>query len=248
MPGRANITPVSHAQFQTTHWSVVLAARQDGTAEASQALESLCTDYWYPIYAWLRRQNHPPHDAQDLTQSFLVHLLDGQRLQTVHPDKGRFRSFLLASLKNFLANERDRAQALKRGGQFQFVSVDETEGEARLAREPVAPGRTPDRAFEQSWATTLLETVLARLSQEYAAAGKTAVFETLRECLSGDREAVSYRDVAARFQLTESGIKMIVLRMRRRFGELLRVEIARTVGRPEEVDEEIRSLFAAVSG
>lgn len=239
--------PTHGASFRTTHWSVILAAGQTSGPNAREALEELCQTYWYPLYAWLRRQNHSVADAQDLTQSFLLHLLAGERLLQVHPAKGRFRSFLLASLKNFIANERDRAQALKRGGRLTFLSVDRVHGEARFASEVAGPGRTPDQAFEQSWAMALLDTVLARLRQEYVTEGKGQTFEALQVYLDGDRACAPYAEVAVQLGLSESGVKMAVQRLRRRFGERLRAEILRTVSRPEEVDEEIRSLFAAVS-
>lgn len=232
--------------FRTTHWSVVLAADGSANPAAAAALETLCAAYWYPLYSFLRRQGKASHDAQDLTQSFFAHLLEKDRLRSVDPRKGRFRSFLLASIKNFLANEWDKARALKRGGEFSFVSVDEALGEERFSREPADPA-SPDRAFQQSWAMTLLETVLARLRDEYSAGGKAGLFEALQGCLSGDRGA-SYAAIAARLGSTEAAVTMTALRMRRRFGELLRAEIANTVTRPGEVDEEIRSLFAAVSG
>jgi RNA polymerase sigma factor (sigma-70 family) len=231
--------------FQTTHWSVVLTAGQDGDTKASTALERLCQTYWFPIYTYLRRQNREREDAQDLTQGFFEHLLQNQRLQTVRPHKGKFRSFLLASLKNFLANEWDKRRALKRGGEFAFVSLDEEVAESRFRREPYHEA-TPEKAFEQSWALTLLDSVLAQLRRDYVSADKTALFEAIQVYLSGDNDAAPYAETAARMNLTESALKMSVLRLRRRFGELLRAEISQTVTRPEELDEEIRALFAAV--
>ncbi len=232
--------------FATTHWSQVLAAGGQSNPDATVALEALCRTYWYPLYAYLRRQSYGVHDAQDLTQSFFVHLLAGERLQTVHPAKGKFRSFLLASLKNFLNNEHDRRQALKRGGQITFVSVDEALGEEQFQREP-AHTETPDKAFEQSWAVTLLGSVLAQLRSEYVRESKAEVFEALQVYLAGDGGGAPYVATGQRLGLGESGVKMAVLRLRRRFGELLRTTIAHTVTRPEEVEEEIRHLFAAVS-
>ena len=234
------------ADFRTTHWSVVLAAGQTTTPQSAAALETLCQRYWYPLYAYLRRHGRSPHDAQDLTQSFFAHLLANHRLQTVHPAKGRFRSFLLVSLKNFLANEWDKAQALKRGAQFSFISVDAEMGEGRL-RQELSHDATPDKAFEPSWALTLLETVLGQLKKEYARAEKPALFDALQGYLSGDKDAVPYAEMAARLNLTEAALKMSVRRLQRRFGEMLRAEIAHTVSRPEEIEEEIRALFAAVS-
>jgi len=231
--------------FQTTHWSVVMNAAQDGDVKASTALERLCQTYWFPIYAYLRRQNREREDAQDLTQSFFGHLLQNERLRTVQPHKGKFRSFLQASLKNFLANEWDKRRALKRGGEFTFVSLDEEVAENRFRREPYHEA-TPETAFEQSWALTLLDSVLAQLRRDYVNADKTALFEAIQVYLSGDNNATPYAKTAARMNLTEGALKMAVLRLRRRFGELLRAEIAQTVTRPEELDEEIRALFAAV--
>jgi RNA polymerase sigma-70 factor (ECF subfamily) len=249
MPEFAQFYPYPEGQapqFATTHWSVVLAAGNEGAAHCSEALEKLCGAYWYPLYAYLRRRGYGVHDTQDLTQSFFVHLLQNNRLGTVNPAKGKFRSFLLASLKNFLTNEWDKAQTLKRGAQFTFISTDEEIGESRFRREP-SHDATPDKAFEQSWALTLLESVLGQLKMEYAGAGKSPLFEALQGYLSGDKSGVPYGEMAARLSLTEAALKMSVLRLRRRFGELLRAEIAQTVARPDEIDEEIRALFAAVN-
>jgi DNA-directed RNA polymerase specialized sigma24 family protein len=232
--------------FRTTRWSVVLAAGDAALPQAAMALETLCRTYWYPLYAHLRRAGRSHEDAQDLTQAFFVSLLDHHGLRQVHPAKGKFRSFLLASLKHFLANEWDKVQAMKRGGQFTFVPLDDEVVRERFRREPADLG-TPDRAFEQSWATTLLESVLGQLQQAYVAEGRGDLFEALQVYLSGDRSGPSYAEIGARFHLGESGVKMAVLRLRRRFGELLRAEIAHTVSQPEEIDDEIRCLFAAVS-
>jgi RNA polymerase sigma factor (sigma-70 family) len=245
-----NLQPVSAVgaggAFHTTHWSVVLAAGRASVPEAALALETLCRTYWYPLYAHLRRAGRSHEDAQDLTQSFLASLLEHQRLRQVHPAKGKFRSFLLASLKHFLANEWDKQRALKRGGQFTFVPLDDEVASERFERELVTVD-TPDRAFEQSWATALLDAVLVQLRDEFAREGKAALFEALQVYLSGDRSGPPYNEVGTRLGLGESGVKMAVLRLRRRFGELLRAEIAHTVSTPEEIDEEIRCLFAAVS-
>ncbi len=242
--GSMALEPARH--FNTTHWSVVLAAGQLTAPGATEALENLCAAYWYPLYAWLRRHGKSLHDAQDLTQAFLVHLLDKDRLQKPAPDHGRFRSFLLASLKNFLANEWDKTQALKRGAKFTFISADEEIGESRFRLEP-SHDDTPDKAFERTWALTLLESVLGQLKKEYAGAGKSGLFDALQGYLSGDKGTLPYVEMAARLDLTEAALKMSVLRLRRRFGELLRAKIAHTVTGPEEIDEEIRSLFAATT-
>lgn len=235
------------AIFATTRWSVVLAASGQSAGESATALEWLCATYWYPLYAYLRRDGHERHTAQDLTQSFLSHLLQDSRLGKVHPDKGRFRSFLLASLKNFCANERRKAQRLKRGAEFHFISIDEVMGEERFQRE-LGHGQTPDRAFEQTWAVTLLETVLVGLREQYAQNGRADTFDALQVHLSGERNGTPYAATATRLGTTEAAVKMAVLRLRRRFAEALRAEIEHTVTSAEEVDEEIRCLFAAVSG
>lgn len=240
MNGRVNT-------FQTTHWSVVLAAGQDGDTQTIPALERLCQTYWFPIYAYLRRQNHDRHNAQDLTQAFFAHLLDKGRLQGVNPAKGKFRSFLIASLKNFLTNEWVKRQTLKRGGQFTFIPLDVENGEARYHLEPFHE-LTPDKAFERTWALATLDAVRRRLQDEYTADGKAELFGTLQPYLSGDKGATPYAEAANQLGLTESAVKMAVLRLRRRFGESLRQEIAQTVADPNEIDEEIRCLFAAVSG
>ena len=232
--------------FRTTHWSLVLAASGPATPEAAAALEQLCATYWYPLYSFLRRHNRSHHDAQDLTQSFIAQLLEKNRLLSVDRRKGKFRSFLLASLKNFLANEWDKTQALKRGGQITFIPANAKVGEERFQRE-LATAAAPEQMFEQSWALTLLELVLANLRAEYTRDDKAELFDALQIYLSGERGATSYAEMATRLNLTEGALKMSVLRLRRRFGELLRAEIANTVTRPEEIDEEIRSLFAAVS-
>lgn len=234
------------AKFKTTHWSVVLAATKPGTQESAAAMETLCRSYWYPLYSFLRRQGYSAPDAQDFTQSFFAHLLAKDALKRVDRRHGKFRSFLLASLKNAMANEWDKQQALKRGGQFSIISIDAEVGEERFCREP-SHEVTPDKAFEQSWAIVVLEGVLERLQREYLADDKAALFNALQPLLSGDKGVVSYADVARQLNMTEGAVKMAVLRSRRRFGELLRAEIANTVTRPEEINEEIRTLFAAVS-
>lgn len=231
--------------FHTTHWSVVLAAGNAADESSAAALEKLCVTYWYPIYGYVRRQGWDVQDAEDLTQSFFAHLLDGPRLATVVPASGKFRSFLLVSLKNFLNNERDRRQALKRGGKVSFISMDQAQGEERFQRE-AAQFESPDHAFEQGWAVIMIESVLGQLRAEHVHDGKALQFEALQPYLSGDRGGMAYAEMAASFGLSESAVKMAVLRLRRRFGELLRAEIAQTVATADEVDQEIRSLFAAV--
>jgi RNA polymerase sigma factor (sigma-70 family) len=232
--------------FATTHWSVVLSACQELTTQNAAALEQLCGTYWYPLFAFLRRSGYDVADAQDLTQSFFAHLLEKDRLQTVNRAKGKFRSFLIASLKNFLANEYDKRRALKRGAQYAFVPLDTQSNEARYCGDPFHE-LTPDRVFDRSWALALVEKTMHRLREEYAAENKASLLDALQIYLSGDKGGMSYSEMAVRLQLSEGAVKMAVLRLRRRFGELLREEVACTVSTPSEVDEEIRYLFASVS-
>ena len=244
-PKHLETEPPAAGHFLTTRWSVVLAATGEPSPAAADALNRLCAAYWYPLYAWMRCRGSSHHDAQDLNQAFFVHLLDQERLRTTGPHKGRFRSFLLASLKNFLANEHDKAQALKRGGQFTIISMDEEQDESRFKFTP-SHHVTPDQAFEQNWAVTLLEAVLGQLREEYTRANKAALFDALQNYLSGDRGLTPYAELAVRMKMSEAALKMAVLRLRRRFGERLRQEIAHTVTTEAEIDGEIRALFAAV--
>ena len=232
--------------FATTHWSVVLSAGQQKSPEAAQALETLCRTYWYPLYAHARRQGHNPEDAQDLTQAFFAHLLRQDFLRGVRPDKGRFRSFLLACLNNFLSDERDRAQTAKRGRGQPPISLDANLAERRYREEPV-DGLTPEIAYERRWAATLLGRARTRLAGEYAAHGKTDLLHRLQEFPLGERGDSSFRDCAVRLSLSESALKSAVHRMRLRYRELVREEVAHTVNDPAEVEAEIRYLIAVVS-
>ena len=241
-PNQANLGAV----FVTTRWSVVLAAGLSSSAASEQALAQLCRTYWYPLYAFVRRQGHSPHDAEDLTQGFFAHLLGRKALGTAEQQKGKFRSFLLASLKNFLANDWDRQHAAKRGGQHSVVSLEAESAEDRYLHEPFHDS-TPEKRFEQTWALTVLETVLQQLRKEYIAAGKAQLFEVLQDHLIGEENA-SYANAAAVLAMKEGSVRMAVLRMRRHFGYLLRREIAHTVSDPGELDEELRHLVASMSG
>jgi len=246
MFNEVNDTSVAnHGQFVTTHWSVVLAAGGLDDTHGQAALARLCRVYWYPLYAYVRRQGHTPEDAQDLTQEFFARLLAKNYLSTVDRAKGRFRSFLLAALRHFLANQWDRAQAAKRGGGQRFISLDETNAETRYGLEP-ADTMTAERIFERRWALTLLELVLSRLRDENAQAGKLELYEQLKDCLTGASDAVSYAELGARLNLTEGAVKVAVHRQRRRYRELLREEIAQTVSCAAEVDDEFRCLLAAL--
>jgi RNA polymerase sigma-70 factor (ECF subfamily) len=245
VPERETTNVAGAAAFRTTHWSVVLAAGHSGTAEAHVALEQLCRIYFTPLYAYLRRQGFTQHDAQDLVQGLFASLLERDEFASVDRSRGKFRSFLLASLKHFVSNEQDRARALKRGGRCSFVPLNDGQAEEHFL---AARDLSPDEIYDQSWALALIEHTVDRLRKQYAASDRAALFDALEPYLSGDRAARPYADVAARLNLGESGVKMAVQRMRRRFGELLRNEIAQTVNRPEEVDEEIRAFFSALRG
>lgn len=229
--------------FQPTRWSVVLAAAQGESPQAQAALATLCQTYWYPLYAYVRRRGHGPEDAQDLTQEFFARLLAKKYLAHLQREGGKFRSFLLTALQRFLANEWDRGRAAKRGGGHTTLSLDAEAAESRYRLEP-SHELTPEKIYEQRWAQALLEQVLARLRADYAAAGKAALFEELSASLSQPRGAVPYADIAARLHSTEAAVKMAVQRLRARYRALLRAEIRETVARPEDVDEELRSLFA----
>jgi RNA polymerase sigma factor (sigma-70 family) len=230
--------------FPTTLWTVVLHAGRDEPAEAQSALGQLCTAYWYPLYSFVRRRGHSPHDAEDLTQAFLTQLLERRGLGQIDPERGRFRTFLLASLKNFLANDWDRAHALKRGGGKSFVSLDEHSAESRYQLEP-SHELTPERHFERQWAITLLDQVLAALHSEYVAEGKGELFEELKAVIAG--HADSYAELAARLGRSEGAIKVAVHRLRQRYRDLIRARIAATVGEGD-IEDELRQLLAALSG
>jgi RNA polymerase sigma factor (sigma-70 family) len=234
------------SNFTATHWTMVLEAGRDDYPRAAAALERLCRIYWYPIFAFVRRRGFNGHDAEDMTQSFFVNLLEKETLKKVEREKGKFRSFLLAALQNFLANEWDKRQTLKRGGQRQIISFDEAAAETHYQDEAVEL-HTPETVFERSWAFALLEQVLARLKQEYTGADKANLFSKLEPELTREVAPGLYAPLAAELNMSEGAVKVALHRLRRRFGELLRSEIAHTVSSPEEVDEEIRQLFAAVS-
>lgn len=236
----------SGAWFVTTHWLVVLSAREQPSARLAAALETLCRAYWHPLYAFVRRQGHSPADAQDLTQEFFARLLQKEYLRAVAPAKGKFRTFLLVLLKRFLADEWDKARAQKRGGGKVF-NVDWATAETRFLQQPVEH-LTPEKVFEQRWALTLLDQVYARLEREYKEQGRGALFDALQFALTGSRSAVPYVDLARQLETTDGAIRVAVHRLRQRYRELLREAIADTVSRPEEVEEELRHLKEAVAG
>ena len=223
---------------------MVSAGRND-TPDAHRALEKLCRSYWFPIYAFVRRQGHGPADAQDLTQEFFARLLEKKALAGADPAKGRFRSFLLASLKHFLANEWDKANAQKRGGGQVLIPIDVATAESSCGFEP-ADHLTAEKIFERRWALTLLEHVLGRLRAEYVRDDRGKLFEQLKPTLTEASRTMAYAEIAARLGTTEGAVKVAVHRLRQRYREVLRAEIADTVASPGEVDDEIRNLFAAL--
>ena len=235
----------SDAWFVTTHWSVVLSAVQSDTPRARQALERLCQTYWYPLYTYVRRRGYSPEDSQDLTQEFFARLLAGNRVRTADQQKGRFRSFLLAGMNNFLADEWDKSRAQKRGGGLRTVPLQFDTAETRYGSEPV-DNVTPEQSFERRWALTLLDDVLKRLGAEYEREGKADLFAALNPCLVGDRTSQPYVELAQRLGLSEGAVKSAVHRLRRRYRQLLREEIANTVASADEVDDELRHLFTVL--
>ncbi len=237
--------PSRAAGFAATHWTVVLAAaRGEEPSRAAAAMTELCRTYWYPLYAFLRRRGHEAHEAEDLTQEFFARLLGPHFLAAVDRRKGKFRSFLLAALKHFLADQRDRAAAQKRGGGQVVLSLDRLDAETRYAREP-AQDLTPEKMFEKQWALSVLERVLSRLHDELVAEGKAALFEALKDTLTG-AGAGGYAALGGRLGMSEGAVKVAAHRLRRRYRALLREEIAQTVAGPDEVDDEIRYLLACL--
>lgn len=230
------------AVFATTHWSVVLLAGNSNVPEADEALERMCGTYWYPLYAYVRRKGVSVEEAEDLTQEFFCRLLEKNYLAQVDPRKGRFRSFLVVAVNHFLSNQRDRVRAVKRGGRIRFVHLDGLNAEARYQQEP-GTELSPERLFERRWATTLLEQVLTRLRDEFVTNGRADLFEKLKFTLTAAGREMAYADLADQLGTTEAALKMTVQRMRRRYAEMLREEIAHTVAGPGDVDDEIRHLF-----
>jgi RNA polymerase sigma-70 factor (ECF subfamily) len=230
--------------FATTRWTLVRAAQDGAAPEARAALADLCAAYWYPLYAFIRRQGHDAEQSRDLTQELFARLLEKNGLAGVDRSKGRFRSFLLAACQHFLSNARDRARAQKRGGGRQLLPIDLAAGEQRYGCDP-GHDETPERLFDRRWAMALLEQVLARLRQEHEDAGKGRLFAALKDHLTGEG-GPSHAELAAELGLSAGAVKVAVHRLRRRYRELLRDEIAHTVTGPAEVEDEVRDLFAAL--
>jgi RNA polymerase sigma factor (sigma-70 family) len=234
------------AVFATTHWSMVLAAGHSSGPGAQEALEKLCRGYWYPLYVYVRRQVQNPHDAQDLTQEFFARLLEKKYLRLADPDRGKFRGFLLKSLKHFLVNEWEKARTQKRGGRHSFIHLDADIAESRYAAEPIQT-LTLDQVYEKRWAVTLIEVVLARLRETYATTDRLPIFEALKAFIWGEQTTLCYAEVAPQLGLSEGAIKVAVYRLRARYRELLRAEIAQTVATPGEVDEELQHLISVLT-
>lgn len=238
--------PLPASQFLTTHWSVVLLAARTDTTRAQRALATLCQNYWQPLYAYVRRQGRSKEDAEDLVQGFFERFLAGRSLEGLSQEGGRFRAFLLASLKHYLANEWDRAHRQKRGGEVVRLSLDWETAERRCQLEPTVPP-SPEHAFDREWAITLLGHALDRLAAECAADGKAELFQRLKVYLSMDRAGIPYAAAARELGLDEGAVRVAVHRLRRRYRALVREEISRTLASPDQVDEEMRALFAALT-
>jgi DNA-directed RNA polymerase specialized sigma24 family protein len=232
------------AAFQTTRWSVVLAAQGKSSRDAFESLEALCHHYWPPLYAYVRQRGHTLHDAQDLTQAFFARLLEKDWLTAADRAQGRFRSFLLMALKRFLANEWDRTQTQKRGGGVEIISLDmETAGQIPIPDPTTVSG---EALYDRRWALTLLETVMNRLREEHAAAGRLAEYEQLKPCLTSERGGTDYQAFAAALNMEPASARSVVHRLRKRFRELFREEVAGTVADPRDVDDEMRAVIAAL--
>jgi len=235
------------ATFNTTHWSVVVTATHGDDERARAALTRLCQTYWYPLYAYVRRRGHSAHDAQDLTQAFFAHILERQSLVRASPELGKFRTFILTALNRFLVSEWRQAKAQKRGGGRDLLSLDWAAAEERFDLEP-ASNASPDKLFEKQWALTVLDDVLKRLEHEYQMSGKTELFAELKQTLMGRRETQPYPELAVKLGLSESAIKVNVHRLRKRYRELIHLELADTVEDPQEVEAELRYLFQVLAG
>ena len=245
-PGTASAEG-SGARFVTTHWSVVLVAGRTDSTRAQNALARLCQTYWYPLYAYVRRRGHSPHDSQDLTQEFFARLLESHTIANADPNRGRFRSFLLSTMNHFLSHEWEKVRAQKRGGGCQLLSLDLAWAEERYDLEP-ADNSSPDKLFDKHWAGALLEEVLNQLEAEYEKSGKAALFAALKQTLTGTHESQPYAVLAARLGMNEAAVKVAVHRLRKRYRELLRVEISHIVADPAQAEDELRHLFTSLAG
>jgi RNA polymerase sigma factor (sigma-70 family) len=233
--------------FATTHWNLVLAAGQQGSPQAADAIEQLCRTYWYPLYVYVRRRGYGVEDAEDLTQGFVAQLLERKSFARADPGKGRFRSFLLAGLNYFLSDERSRTHAQKRGGGHLILPLEAHSADHRYQLEPV-DHLSPDKFFERQWALTVLDRVLDRLEQEFREAGKSKLFERLRGFLVASTVPETYAEAAVDLGMSAEAVKKAVHRMRHRYQELFRAEIAATVSDPTEIEDEMRHLRVVIAG
>ena len=243
-----NIIPdrAKNAEFNTTHWSVVLRATQEDGSQSQVALESLCRSYWYPLYAYVRRKGYSPPDAQDLTQDFFARLLEKNYVKLAARERGKFRSFLLKSLNHFLINDWVRNRAQKRGGGQIVQSLDEAAAERLYAHEPAGP-IAAEILYDKRWALTLLDRAMQRLANSYTVCGNGELFERLKGMLLAEASGEIYRQVGRDLGMNEGAVKVAVHRLRNRFRDLVREEVAQTVRTPEEIDEELRSLLVALN-
>jgi RNA polymerase sigma factor (sigma-70 family) len=232
-------------RFVTTRWNLLVAIKKQGSPEAASALETLCTSYWFPVYAFIRRSGRSADEARDLTQAFFARVLEKNYFQDAEQTRGRFRTFLLASVRHFLANERDAEMALKRGGGVRHVALDVEPEERRFHREP-SENETPERLYERRWALAALDAAMHRLAERYQRTDRRKLFDELRPLLTGD-EPASYAELSARLGATEGALRVAVHRLRKQFASSLREVIAETVDDPHAVDEELRYLMAIVS-
>jgi RNA polymerase sigma factor (sigma-70 family) len=238
--------PPRQPLFLTTRWSIVLGARDKASSSGTQALESLCQTYWYPLYVFVRRQGHVAHDAQDLTQAFFARLLEKDYLQSVEREKGRFRTFLIVAMKRFLLNEWDKLRTQKRGGNFLHLSLDADLAESRYLGE-LLETLPADQIYERRWALTLLDQAMSRLRLDYTSSGREREFEHLKTSLTAERGEVSYREIAGTLQMTEGAARVALHRLRKRFREIFREEIASTVSTSDEVDDEVHYVVGILS-
>jgi RNA polymerase sigma-70 factor (ECF subfamily) len=241
--GSSEVDPGGGERFVTTHWSAVMRGGGGDSAAAREALAELCQTYWYPLYCFIRRQGRTPHEAEDLTQGFFARLLEKNFVSDAHQARGKFRSFLLVALKGFLANEWDRQHAQKRGGFQTAVEMDQAMAEVRLDAELKQP-LTPEKLFERQWALMMLERTMSQLREEYTVTGRAKLFEHLSAGLAQEPSAISYAEIARELHLTEASVKQASYRLRARYREILRGEIGKTVSSPQEIDDELRFLFA----
>ena len=246
MPDENKTSSSESRKFATTHWSVILSAGDTSSPQHEQALSELYQSYWYPLYAYLRRCGYDTHQAEDYTQSFFAQLLEKHSLHNVKPTPGKFRSFLLTAIRHFVADEHDHAKAIKRGGTTKKLSLDFEKAE-RQYDHSLANNMSPERLFERSWAMTMLQRTMNRLEVEFTSKNKQAYFTSLSTYIGGQKTDVPYHTLATELNMTEGAVKVAVHRLRKRYQELLRNEIAQTVAAEDQIDEEIRDLFIALA-